>query len=185
VFINGSLINTPYLGAGQSSALVSVDESTWSPGWNSIEIDYGSISGTNGLTVNSNGTWAPPLATYNAVGTTINGLTGAYYTLDGTHQPATLFFTDYGETTLHYTGGTAPWSGPHNGFTFSSTSAFEEELTGYIYIGTGTPLLSLVPADQQSGDGAAPEAASWLLIATALPLMLFSKLRLSRARAHA
>lgn len=165
-----------------------VDESN---GWHSIAIDYNSISGTNYLLFTVNGDGGLPFASYDASGTTISGLTGDYF-VGGVHQ-----FTKYGEGPLydgsiggieHYNGAVGLWGG-----TYTTTSSFEEVLTGYIYLGAGTPSLNDVPASQPppppptdppptDGGGAAPEPAGWWLAAAALPLMLFSKLRLNRAK---
>src|ERR1039457_2401887 len=159
-----------------------------SNGWHSIAIDYNSISGTNYLLFTVNGDGGLPFASYDASGTTISGLTGDYF-VGGVHQ-----FTKYGEGPLydgsiggteHYNGAVALWGG-----TYNTTSNFEEKLSGFIYLGTGTPSLSTVPASQQSppptdppptdGGGAAPEPAGWWLPAAALPPLLFLKPRLNR-----
>jgi hypothetical protein len=150
-------------------------------GWQSISIDYQELTFSPTLTLymNSNPTPLDDLASYNAAGTTIFGLTGVYYALNGAGQRTTTEPNiDYGSDPINYSGNNPPWSN----YNFTSSS-FEEVLTGYIYLGTGTPSLSDVPADQQSGSST-PEPASWWLMASALPLMLFSKLRLRRAKSR-
>jgi hypothetical protein len=180
------------LGSGSGNGATSLYYGTQqeTDGWHSIAIDYQNISGLSGLTFFVNGSWGPSLASYDAAGSTINGLTGVYSALDGTtHLPTTQLFIDYGEGLIHYTGGAAPWSGTYGAYTFTATSAFEEKLSGFIYLGTGTGLLSDVPPSQQTPPPSdpppsdAPEPAGWWLMAAALPLMLFSKLRLRRAKA--
>lgn len=99
----------------------------------------------------------------------------------------TIYGNDEGPN-VHYSGGSAPWSGPFNGGTFGPTTAFEETLTGKIYFGPDpAPALdtSTPPTDPPpSGGSAAPEPAGWWLMAAALPLMIFSRLRLRRAIAR-
>jgi hypothetical protein len=191
-----------YVGAGGQTVSLSVDGSVpvtnggsgnlvtvaqnYTDGWHSIAIDYTDNSGTNSLLFQVNSDAGVPFASYNAIGSTINGLKGVYYVLDGLgNKTGTPLATDYGEGPIYFPN-MGPWK------TLNLPSAFEEDLTGFIYLGTGTPLLSDVPASQQTpppsdppptDGGAAPEPAGWWLMAAALPLMLFSKLRLRRAKA--
>jgi hypothetical protein len=158
---------------------------SFTDGWYSIAITYDNLWGANGLAFSIEGLGWTPLAvlrSLDASGTTINGLTGDYYALDaGTHLPTTHLFTDYGEGPIHYSGGAAgPWSG------FTATSTFQETLTGQIYIGSDTnpPLGTINPpqSDPPPSGADAPEPATWWLAAVALPLMLFSRLRLRHPR---
>jgi hypothetical protein len=154
-------------------------------GWHTVAIDYkenASTNGTPGLTldVNSSYVLSSDLGSLDSNGIMVNGLQGSFFTLTGVSL-MTIYGTSQGPN-LHYSVGTTPWSGSYDSgaFTFATTSTFEEQLSGYIYFGTGTPLLTDIPGQQQSG-GTAPEPASWWLAGAALPLMLISKLR-RRAR---
>jgi len=178
--IDGVTIGS-YSGTNPVGAVINttVNETT---GWHNIAIDYDSISGTNYLALNLNGLGAPPLSafgSYDAGGNTINGLQGNYF-IGGVLQ-----FTKYGEgplydgavgSTEYYDGTQGLWAG-----VYTTTSNFEEQMTGYMYFGSGTGLLSDIPGQQ---GGAAPEPAGWWMVVAALPLMLFSKLRLRRAKAR-
>jgi len=197
--LDGNLVVGAYYGYPAGSLVI--NQSVDLPqGWNPITIVYDNISGTAGFTVMDDAGWMPliDLASYDSSGKTIQGLQGTYAALDPiTHLPTTSLFTDYGEGPIHFTGGVAPWSGNYNGFTLNASSHFQETLTGFFYNGTGTPSLADVPAQQQSSGGGggdtgggsagadAPEPDALWLMALALPLMLFSKLRLRSARIRA
>lgn len=190
---------TLYLGSGSQTFSLSVDGTLvgtsggntafpaqdYADGWHSLTIDYTDISGSGllGFQVNGSTVDKSYLASYDSTGGTINGVQGVYHALDPTTKaPTTLLKTDYGEGPVWFTPTTTPWSA------LSLPSDFEETLTGYVYLGAGTPLLGEVPAGQKTGDpglgGAAPEPAGWWLVAAAVPLMLISKLRLRRAKAR-
>ncbi|MBZ5620113.1 MAG: hypothetical protein LAQ69_15515 [Acidobacteriia bacterium] len=191
VTIDGNVVIT-YCGSGASNPYTTFATLNLTDDWHTISIDYKNTTGTNGLTLNE--TYNPSiyqdwswvslavLRSLDASGNTINGLRGDYFNLAG--DPLK---TDYGEGPIHYNGAYAPWSP-----TFSSSSTFEEILTGQIYIGSdanpplGTinpPPVDPPPTDPPPTDGSdVPEPASWWLMAAALPLLVFSKLRLGRAR---
>ncbi len=180
--INGSPVNDIY-----SSGTTFQGSDDLADGWNAISIDYIATSGNNHLALSLNNNGSPAqnyFAAYNTVGTASFGLEGDYY-VGGVFD-----FTKYGEgpiydglvtSTEYYNGAPGLWAG-----TFTSTSQFEEKLSGYIYIGAGTPSLSTLPADQQQqgGSGTAPEPDNWWLIAGALPLLVLSRLRSKTAKAR-
>ncbi|HTS30380.1 MAG TPA: hypothetical protein VMH81_31120 [Bryobacteraceae bacterium] len=171
-----------YTGSGNSPTYIATEATA---DWYSIVIDYQASTnyGTPGLSLYLNSSLIPiaDLASYNASGTTVNGLTGTYCT----PTCGSTVVTDYGERPVNDSPNALPWSS----YSFN-WGPFEEQLTGYVWLGTGTPSLSTVPAFQQSGDsgsgdGDAVEPGTWWLIATALPLLGISKLRLNRAKVHA
>jgi len=171
--VDGIFVDAGVYGVGTGIVSQATD------GWYDVAIDYKSISGTSALTVFAYGGWLPlvDLRSLDAGGNTINGLRADYYALDGT----TLLSTSYGQGPMHY--------GAANGGLWTGT-AFELKLTGQVYIGAdfvNPPLGTITSGDTgdtgDTGNSEAPEPAGWWLVATALPLFFFSRLRLRRATA--
>jgi hypothetical protein len=177
--IDGTTIGQ-WAAATTGSAVVSTTKDE-SDGWHTLSIDYTSSSGTPGLQLTLNYGWVPwaDLQSLDATGTPVHGLQGDVFTTPAGTPLTTIYGSGEGQY-LSLTAGTGPWSG--------LPATFQEKLTGQIYFGPNpAPPLDTVttppPSDPPpTDDGAAPEPAGWWLAAAALPLMLFSKLRLNRAK---